>query len=206
MVTVLQIVVVMMASRAMQVVKRDVVGPFDKGLAALDSGDLKTARTIFLPSADAKITDEMLTQFVKDYQAHLGAYKGFPDSLIGAVRTYMEVGPGMQGLQGRNDVIPFPVNFAKGPAVIGIMIDPSQNQAGAGPGVNFPVINMGILTPDQKAFWLIDPKTIPMKSGGVRIGPGPGGGVRINPSPEDDTATSPLPPAPPEPEKPDSKP
>jgi hypothetical protein len=108
-------------------------------------------------------------------------------------------------------VIPFPGQFAKGAAVIGIMIDP-QGSRNAPPGatVNFSVINIGILTPDQHAFWIIDPKSIPALPGPVRIRPGPQGGIEIHAGPSDDTETSPVPPepadAPGQPEKPDTAP
>jgi hypothetical protein len=187
MVTVLQIVVVMMVTKAMQFYKQNIIGPIDTALVALDSGDLKTARTMFPPSADAKITDEMLQQFVTDYQARIGAYKGAPDTLWGAIQLIVQVGPGMQGMQGRNDVIPFPAKFEKGPAVVAIMFDPTSTSRGSAPGgaaMTFSVINLGVLTPDQKEVWLVDPATIPLQRGPVRITPGGRTGpveIEINP-------------------------
>lgn len=209
MVTVLQIVAVVMISRGMQFYKQNIVGPIDKALVALDTGDLKTARTMFAPATKAKITDEQLRQFVKDYQAHLGHYKGFPDSILGTVQTWFQVGQAMQGLKGRGDVMPFPGQFDKGPAVIGIMIDPQGTTNTPGSSVNFSVLNIGVFTTDNQTFWLIDPSTIPM-GGTVRITPKPGGGVEVQTGPGKGAETSPVAPepeaAPDAPEKPDPAP
>jgi hypothetical protein len=60
------------------------------------------------------------------------------------------------------------------------------------------VINLGVLTPDQKEFWLIDPATIPQQRGPVRITPGGlSGGVEIEVNPHEAN-----PPADPGPEQP----
>lgn len=209
MVTVLQIVAVVMVSRGMQYYKQNIVGPIDKALVAMDTGDFKAARTMFAPAADAKITDEQLRQFVQDYQAQMGSYKGFPDSLLGFIQTWVQVGPAMQGLQGRGDVMPFPGQFANGPAVVGIMIDPQGTKNTPGSSINFAVTNIGVLSPHGQAFWLIDPSTIPMK-GPIRITPGPNGGVQIKTGPSDGAAPapgSPEPASPPDaPEKPSPAP
>lgn len=197
-VTVAQIVVLVVASRTMQVISQAVAEPVRASMTALEAGDLATARKLFPPATDEKITDEMLQTFVTNYQAQAGNFTGFPTSMLSVGRTYMEVIPGMQALQGRNDGIPLPGLFTKSNALIVLIFDEKTSQ---GQNSSIAARNLAVITPTGKAVWLLDPALTPPPTWGqgpgtsqgttVEIGPG---GVKVTPPPQ-----IPPPPATPEP-------
>lgn len=180
-VTVAQIVVIIMATRVMQMMRQVAAEPIRASMTALEAGDMVGARKLFPPTVDAQITDDMLKTFSTAYQAQSGTFIGFPDSILSVVQTYMEIAPALQVIQGRNDCIPLPGRFSKTNSAIIVVFDQSSMQQGSTGTV--PVRNIGIVTPQAQAVWLIDPAQTPpvFAPGGFKgtLKTGPGGGVKI---------------------------
>lgn len=199
MVTVAQIVVIIIATRALQMVRQFAAEPVRASITALESGDLVGARKLFPPTTDAQITDEMLQKFSADYQAQSGTFIGFPDSIWGVIKAYAEVGPGLQAVQGRNDFIPLPGRFSKTNSMIVVIFDQSAQPSSG----TLPARNIGIVTPQGQAVWLIDPsQTQPtVGPGAFQIKTGPGG-VKIEGLPVPPPPAAPSAPPAEQPEKP----
>lgn len=159
-VTVVQITVVIGINSFMGVYNSQIVGPVDEALEAVDQGDFSTARKLLTPEADAATTDQQFAEFAAAYKASVGSYRGSPDSVINVFQLWVEVGRSMQALRaGASDIFPFPANFAKRPAIVIVVFDPSrmQKQQNSGPAnFAFPTRNLGILTVDGEAMWLND--------------------------------------------------
>lgn len=151
------------------------IKPADTTMAAVQAGDMKGARAQLTPATDKHITDAMIADFAKRYQAELGAYKGAPQSLWALGRAYGDAGQAMQSVQGRQNVIPFPATFEKGTAIIAMEIDPELMRTqppGSSPGsFNLPLVNIGVLPVKGTPVWLVDPKDVP----GLLTPPGGGG-------------------------------
>jgi hypothetical protein len=138
------------------------VKPADTVMAAIQKGDYKTARTAFTPTADKVITDEMMADFAKRYQAEMGGYKNAPQTLWELIAAYGAVGNTMNGKQGNQATLPVPGHFEKGTAIVLLYLDPAgMPQSGSSGGNNafqFPVANIGVMTPGGKEVWLVDQK------------------------------------------------
>lgn len=132
------------------------VGTVFTGVANLD---YKAARSLLTPRASSVITDAEIAAFSKAVKDELGAYAGPPEGMFGLVGSYGQVGPLMQKFQGRNDVVPFPGNFAKGTALIVLQADQRHTGQPSGlPGEeSIPLLNYGVVTMQGKEIWLVEP-------------------------------------------------
>lgn len=193
-VTVVQIVAIAVAVKSVGFLQQQLVGPVDQSIRAIERGDLATARKLFTPEADARITDRMLTDFAASCSREFGAYAGPPDSLWGFVTGWFRTGPAMAQL-GNNagNTFPFPVRFARTEAVVVVLYDPQRfdQSQGAGPtNFAFPTINLGVLTADGRSVWITDERP-PAGMGQFRLtppgpaaGPAPSAPVEAPPTPD----------------------
>lgn len=131
--------------------------PANQSLTALDAGDYKAARSLLSTTAGASISDEQFQKFRSAYQAEMGAFKGVPQGWE-FFAAYGQLGPIMQGMQGRNDVVPVPASFDKGMAVLLLQVDQTGGQRTSKnpttPVELVPAKNFIILTPTKKQIEL----------------------------------------------------
>lgn len=118
--------------------------------------DLAKVQTYFTKPAGDRITQAHVDAFADDVHAELGAFKGVPQGMFPLFSAYSQLGPIMQQFQGRSgsgDVIPVPVEFEKGLALLAVQVD----QSGTSPppaGIMIPLINAKIVTASGKGFTL----------------------------------------------------
>ncbi|MFN7020479.1 MAG: hypothetical protein ACK4WH_04020 [Phycisphaerales bacterium] len=205
-VTVVQIVAIAVMVKSVGFLQQQLVGPVDQSIRAIERGDLATARKLFTPEADARITDRMLTDFAASCSREFGAYAGPPDSLWGFVTGWFRTGPAMAQL-GNNagNTFPFPVRFATTEAVVVVLYDPQRfdQSQGAGPtNFAFPTINLGVLTADGRSVWITDERP-PPGMGQFKLSPPP---PASPPAPSGPGEAPPSPDAPPPAPSPIEKP
>lgn len=140
--------------------------PTADALMALDNDKITEARAGFTTAANAAITDEELIKFRDAYQADLGVCKGSPTNLVEFIRGYQEAGKAFKNVQGpsrgpsRQDMIPMPINFEKGKAIVIAVFDPKGMDSAKGgpasapgtPGFKVPLSNIIILTTGGKQY------------------------------------------------------
>ena len=149
------------AASANQLVNQHFIGPAQTVLTGLDTGDHQKARLLFTRTADAAITDAQLDKFAERVRAEWGKFNGGPQSLIDLVGDYAGMGQRMQGLQGRNDMIPTPMHFANGLTLALLEIDPAAAAAAKnGPAVQvaMPMVNLGVIAKNGTIMWLVEPE------------------------------------------------
>lgn len=131
-VTVIWIGLVIGGSRAFGAYQ-GLVGPI---MTNIEARDYDAARASFDPTLST-VDDAALDAFRAAYQAELGSYQRTPDGWIEYIQLFTnpDVGPNMQKFQGRNDIIPNPMIFDQGPALVIFQIDPA-NQSGPQPQFN----------------------------------------------------------------------
>jgi len=140
-------------------------------LMSLDKNEIAEARASFTAAANATITDEELIKFRDAYQADLGVCKGSPTNLVEFIKGYQASGNALKGVNGSNgrpgrqDIVPMPINFEKGQAIVIAVFDPkAMNSAQGGtvtvpgsPGFKLPLSNIIILTTGGKQHYSIKP-------------------------------------------------
>lgn len=163
--TLVQILIVVGASNALNVFTGRIIGPADAMVKSALTGDHTGGRTLLTKRASDGITNAQLDDFAQRVTAELGAYQGTPKSILEFFAGYGEVGPLLQPFQGgQNEFIPFPAKFDKGTALIVLQVDPRAMQsgnAGGGANVQFPVVNFAVVTgtpQNIKQIWLIPPE------------------------------------------------
>jgi hypothetical protein len=178
--------------QAMSVVGGKLLQPIGSSMAALEKGDTKSARTIFSRNADTAITDKDLQDFTAAYQAELGHFQSAPNSLWSMITELMQIGPAMQHIQGGDQLIPIPLKFDKGSAVLGVYVD-DGSPANGGPDMP-PAFNLRIVTLDGKDIWLLDPKVADKirTPGGRHHRGGGGSGTTPATTPGSGTTTTPA--------------
>jgi len=187
-VTVVQVVAVMMVTWGLQK-GNAFIAPVDTSMRALESGDLVGARTMLSEASSARVTDEMLADFAKQYQSAAGTYKGTPTSLLQWVNSWIEGVEAMKNKRQWDNTIPLPARFSRGAAMLAITMDPKEFEKDRGAkGVVLPVLNIGVITIDGKEAWLIDPATLPPQTR-VNIGPRPPNFPEPDTSPVEDPGT-----------------
>lgn len=146
------------------------LAPARTALTAIEQNDYGTARTQFTPTLAATVTDEQIKDFHQQYQAELGNFKSSPNSVADFVRGFISFGgqmgqnqAQMQQNQGQN-LVPIPVEFDKGWALVFVQFTPNSNtntptsgttqQPGSSSFV-VHIANLGIATTTGKEFWLI---------------------------------------------------
>jgi len=97
--------------------------------------------------------------FADAVQAELGAFKGVPSGIVPLIHGYTQLGPTMQQIQqGSGDVIPVPVEFEKGLALLAVQVDQTGRHR-PGPAMQVPIINAKIITTSGKGFLLYPGET-----------------------------------------------
>ncbi|HLP85651.1 MAG TPA: hypothetical protein VK157_14975 [Phycisphaerales bacterium] len=131
-------------------------GPLGGIMTEAEKKDLAKVQTYFTKPAADRITQAHVDAFADGVQAELGAFKGVPQGMFPLFSAYSQLGPIMQQFQGRNgsgDVIPVPVEFENGLALLAVQVD----QSGKTPppaGIMIPLINAKIITASGKGFTL----------------------------------------------------
>ncbi|MFN5945172.1 MAG: DUF4190 domain-containing protein [Phycisphaerae bacterium] len=154
MVTIFQISLAVGVRQAMSQANTAFFAPMGSIMADAEKKDLAKIQTMFTKPAADRLTQEHVNAFADAVHGELGAFKGVPDGMVPLIRAYMEVGPLMEQFQrGSNDVIPVPVEFEKGIALLAVQADQTgRNRPGT--GVQVPLINAKIITKSGKGFLL----------------------------------------------------
>lgn len=119
------------AGQAWKIFEQQIAGTLTSKVQAIEQGDFDTARSLFTTAVQPEVTDEALTAFRDAYTAQLGSLQGPPDGFGAFMKAYAGLGQVMQQYQGRNDVIPVPVNFANGQALMLVFIDQTASGGSA---------------------------------------------------------------------------
>ena len=131
--------------------------PAAKTLKAIEDGDIVTAKQGMGPKLTAAVTDEQIAEFRNAYQAELGKFKGTSQTAWEMIENYSKVGkawePFSQTQQAgrRNDLAPVVMEFEKGHAILGLVMQHSEKPE-----------NLVIFTNSGKAIWLVDPRSVPL--------------------------------------------
>ncbi|MCC6229589.1 MAG: DUF4190 domain-containing protein [Phycisphaerales bacterium] len=133
------------------------VAPMNQAIIAMDAGDNTKLREALLPDVNNAVSDQQIADFRSAYQAELGSCKGMPTQVWDFFSAYMPLKDQMQPLQGRNDMIPLPVNFDKGPALVVLWIRTQGGNVHVGPQGEdrLPFKNVTIYTTTGKEFSLL---------------------------------------------------
>jgi hypothetical protein len=120
-----------------------------------EAKDLVKVQAAMTKPGAKRLTQAHVDAFADALKDEMGAFKGSPSGMIQLVMAYRDLGPIMQKFQGggSNDVIPIPVEFEKGIALLAVQVDGSAGNA-PGTAVQVPIVNVKIVTPSGKAFLL----------------------------------------------------
>lgn len=159
MVTIFQISIAIGVRQAMAQANTAFFAPMGGIMQNAEQKDLVKIQTMFTKPAADRITQAHVDAFANGVQAELGAFKGVPNGIVPIVRAYMQLGPMMQQFQqGSGDVIPVPVEFENGLALLAVQVDQTgRNKPGA--GIQVPIINAKIITTSGKGFLLYPGET-----------------------------------------------
>ncbi|MBX3388360.1 MAG: hypothetical protein KF691_02765 [Phycisphaeraceae bacterium] len=170
------------AWQAVNFFDKQIVGSTAVLMNEIKDGEWDKAKGRFVPVAAQKLTPEMFEQFRTDYREKLGEFQGGPKGLGEMWDLYKRIGPLMKSLKNPpNNIIPLPLYFAKGPALLMMEIDPSNKskptKGGNGKDVLsvLPVRNLSILGENDVVITLIDPEILPsntvieLKGDNIRI-------------------------------------
>lgn len=163
------------ANSLMQEFNGKVVAPMNQAIIAMDAGDNTKLRAALLPEVNAAVTDQQINDFRTAYQAELGSCKGAPTSLMDFFPAYAQLSQQLQPLQGRNDMIPFPVNFDKGPALVVLWMKPGGTHTKTGGPDRLPFTNVTIYTTNGKEFSIVplQQSLVPSTTGAPAASPTP---------------------------------
>lgn len=187
-----------------QELNKTIIMPSQAALTGLEKGDRTALRKMLSSTASTNITDAQIDQFAADVKAEFGSFRAVPDSFMDLFEAWKRAGQamGQAGQSGGpsqqfNNMIPWPVEFEKGQALLLLEIDNRGSKGG-------PLFhNIGVARPDMsKEIWLVQ------RSGGTAAPstPAPGGatttpGTTPGATPDAPATTPPPPPA--NPDKPD---
>lgn len=148
-------------------VEKGLVVPLNQAVTAVESENYASARGMLSPASQPLATDESFKLMREGYRGELGAFKSIPTGWE-LVQAYTGLGPqfqsmqNMQGVRGRNDLIPVPAIFEKGTALLLVSADPpGSNNQKSGQEFKFEFKNITIILPSQKVVNLIDPAAMP---------------------------------------------
>lgn len=151
--------------------------PTAAAIKDLDAGSNDQFRAFLSPEANAAVTDADLAKFRDGYQAAAGKFVSVPDNWSKLIKAYSSVGQSMQNMRGGNNVIPLPIEFDKGYAIVVIHFDEKHMAEGQDDKGNkvakFKVHNITVRTTDGKTIHLRDPGST-MFGDGPKKHPGPG--------------------------------
>lgn len=145
------------AKKVADVFGQQIVAPADVTMKAMESGDWATARAGLVSSTADKLTDADFEAFRKAYQDKMGNYQAAPTGFFDFLGQISEMGPAMSKFQNTNNngLIPIPMTFAKGKAVIALQINPQGGRATGNNAV--PITNIQLLMRDGTTVTLYDP-------------------------------------------------
>lgn len=186
-------------------VGKALVTPSQGVMQAIEKGDMKGARAMFSRAADTAITDEMIADFAKAYQANVGNFQSMPTGTWGFMSEIMQMGPAMQNFQaggrlgsqsgGNSATIPVPATFSKGKGVVALFMDEMATGTSSPNNIPQPVIyNLAVLdSSGNLVFLLPEDKAKALKSGGKAGGTGTqnlpqGSGGEVPAAPSKDAA------------------
>ena len=127
-VTVLSGAMVFGVFKGVEVMDREISKPVAQVLLDIQSDDFDGARGgLAKPAADA--TDEELIVFREAYKSMLGELISTPDSVWAYFGGWMSLGQHLQHYQGRNDMIPIPMQFDQGMGLVVMIYNPQSQQS-----------------------------------------------------------------------------
>lgn len=204
--TVLWTGVIYGAMQVAQQFNRGAVGPTVALVQAIEQKNWAEARAHLLPSTAERITDEQFETFRVALASEAGELRGGPTGLVELFRFYVSTGERMKP-PGPNEpaALPIPINFAKGPQLMLIDLDPAEPRqpkqatdasTTAKAARELSIKNLRLMKTNRSSLYLIDPSLLPLaRSAGavqIQIGDGPKppsteievgpDGVRVNPS------------------------
>lgn len=152
-------------SQGMSVVAQNLVRPTNEAFVAADNGDFSKIKALFSARAQERMRDEDLAKFHDAVKAQYGAFKRVPDSPIEYWQRLMVVGSEMSNFQGRQDIIPLPVEYEKGWVLLAIQVDNTRSGRSnpPGPGVQsvIPVVNLYAAAPGNTRIDLYPAHAVP---------------------------------------------
>ncbi len=142
---------------------QSIVAPTTKTLQAIEARDWTTARSSLQPSTAEKVTDADFEAFREAYRQELGAFKSTPAGLWEFFLQTSEMGKTMSRFQKNpNNLIPIPVTFEKGKAVVAMQVDPQPQPTSGGGALELPIANLQIMFEDGTVVTLYDPENRPL--------------------------------------------
>lgn len=147
--------------------------PTAEFLRAADAGDLPKARSYLLREADTAVTDAALAEFAGAVRRDAGRPVGPPTGPLDMLVGGRAVSALFQPLGAATDsrVMPLPLRFEKGWALVGVV---PVGQMGESGGIKGHIANVVVVTPDGKALSLLDAATAERIVGPPPRPPAPG--------------------------------
>ncbi|MBL8962480.1 MAG: DUF4190 domain-containing protein [Phycisphaeraceae bacterium] len=160
--------------KALQMVSKEMVAPASALASSLDNQDFEAVRQSLVVAARPLATDEAGRAFRDGYRDELGAFKSIPEGWD-LVMAYASLGSqfqsmqNLQGVQGRNDLLPFPATFEKGTGLLLLTFEQPSNNAVPGKDRIFYFKNVALIMPSGKVINLIDPDSAAMIAPAIKV-------------------------------------
>ncbi len=117
------------------------VQPSEALVRHIDNREYDQVRAALSGDASTKLTNADIDAFRSAYADSLGGFVSGPKGILDLIQQFSTMGQEMQQMQGRGDMIPLPMTFDKGRAVVGLVVD--ANASKPGPSV-VPIKNIAI--------------------------------------------------------------
>jgi len=111
--------------------KTEMIEPTSQMLSDIEGKNYAAARTRFNPVIGPTITDAQFDAFRNAYQTDAGAYQGMPTSVVEVWTSYAAIGKAMKNVNESGPsgtIIPVPGNFANGPRLIVLHMQPGNTK------------------------------------------------------------------------------
>ncbi len=116
--------------KGVEVMDREVSQPVAQVLLDIQSDNFDGARGgLAKPASDSSDSD--MVAFREQYKSTLGELISTPDSVWAYFGGWMSLGQHLQHYQGRNDMIPIPMQFDQGMGLVVLIFNPNQQNQGA---------------------------------------------------------------------------
>lgn len=163
--------VVLSAQQFMGQASQVLYGTTHSMMTEIEAGDFNAARNRMVgPAANA--TDEQFEAFRDGYRSAYGSFQDIPTGWMEIFAAYAEIGHLIQNYQGTQNLIPIPVSFDSGRA---LMIAVVSQHGGPAPGAVIPIEDLWIVLPDGTELRLISSGPAPTPA------PAPGGATEADP-------------------------
>ena len=156
------------AWQAVNFFDKQIVGSTAVLMSEIQDGEWDKAKSRLVPSSADKLTPEMFEEFRTAYRDKLGEFQGGPKGFADIWDLYTKIGPLMKDLKNPpNNVVPLPMYFAKGPALLMMEIEPGnkahtvKTPDGKDALKILPIRNISLLGENGTVVVLIDPKLLP---------------------------------------------